>query len=132
MCRTSDSGSRKTKQYESGVRPAPNPTVDLMVLVYDDRLLVVQHLRIATPAINEILPEFRSGLSFGQTAYKYLRMINDFAKKNDLDSILPLFAEDGRVGGSEEANYQRILRAMHELTTAGLEVEYSDKSENHE
>jgi len=103
-----------------------------MVLVYDDRLLVVQHLRIATPAINEILPEFHSGLSFGQTAYKYLRMINDFAKKNDLDSILPLLAEDGRVGGSEEANYQRILRAMHELTTAGLEVEYSDKCENHE
>ena len=46
--------------------------------------------------------------------------------------ILLLLAEDGRVDGSKEADCQRILRAMHELTTAGLEVEYSDKCENHE
>ena len=115
--------------YETGVRPVPNPVVDLMVILYNDPLLGVLHLRISTPCINEILPEFRSGLPFGQTACRYYRLMNDFVTKYDQDSMLMMIAEDGRVDKSESADYEKIRLAMHEITAAGLEVEYSDKGE---
>lgn len=113
--------------YETGVRPVPNQIVDLMVMAYDDRLLAVQHLRISTPAVNVILPEFRVGLPFGQTACRLIRLMNDFVTRNDLDDLLMRIAEDGRVDDSEEADFETIRIAIHEITTAGLEVDYSEK-----
>lgn len=118
--------------YETGVRPVPNPMVDLMVNAYDDRLLMVRHMRIETPAVNTILPDFRSGLPFGQTACRYYRLMNDFVTKYDQDAMLMLIAEDGKVDNSECEDYERIRLAMHEITAAGLEVEYSDKGEKSE
>lgn len=113
--------------YETGVRPVPNPVVDLMVMAYDDRLLAVQHLRISTPAVNVILPEFRAGLPFGQTACRYYRLMNDFVTRYDQDAMLLLIAEDGKVDNSETEDYEKIRLAMREITVAGLEVDYSEK-----
>jgi transcriptional regulator with XRE-family HTH domain len=113
--------------YETGVRPVPNPVVDLMVMAYDDRLLAVQHLRISTPAVNAILPEFRTGLPFGQTALRYYRLMHDFITQYDQATLLMLIAEDGKVDKQESSDYKKILLQMHEITASGLEVEYSEK-----
>jgi hypothetical protein len=113
--------------YETGVRPVPNQIVDLMVMAYDDRLLAVQHLRISAPSVNDILPEFRSGLPFGQTACRLFRLMNDFVDKNDMDATLMMIAEDGVVDSHQEDDYVQILAALHEITTASLEVEFSEK-----
>lgn len=125
--------SRCLCDYETGVRPVPNPMVDLMVNAYDDRLLMVRHMRIETPVINTILPEFCSGLPFGQTACRLFRLMNDFVDKNDMDVTLMLIAEDGVVDGNQENDdYDRVISALHEITMAALEVEYSDKGEKSE
>lgn len=115
--------------YETGVRPVPNQIVDLMVMAYDDRLLAVQHLRISTPAVNTILPVFSSGLPFGQTTLRYYRLMHDFITQYDQATLLMLIAEDGKVDKQESSDYQKIRLQMHEITAAGLEVEYSDNGE---
>ena len=117
--------------YETGVRPVPNQIADLMVIAYNDQMLAVQHLRISAPAVNDILPDFRPGLPFGQTTLRYYRLMHDFITNYDKAALLMLIAEDGMVEKQESQAYEKIRLQMREITAAGLEVEYSDNSGNH-
>lgn len=61
---------------------------------------------------------------------RLIRLIGSFAKTGRLDDLL-LISEDGVIDTNEKPLYDAIMRELHEIVTAALELDFCTKGEKH-
>lgn len=57
---------------------------------------------------------------------RLIRLIGSFAKTGRLDDLL-LISEDGVIDTNEKPLYDAIMRELHEIVTAALELDFCTK-----
>ena len=55
---------------------------------------------------------------------RLIRLIGSFAKTGRLDDLL-LISEDGVIDTNEKPLYDAIMRELHEIVTAALELDFA-------
>lgn len=109
--------------YEQGRRRPPDSTVLRMAQIYDFPYLCYQHIQSGDLA--GVLPEV--GIrTLEHATMRLIRLIGQFAKVGRLDDLL-LISEDGVIDASEKPLYDAIMRELHEIVTAALELDFCTK-----
>ena len=57
---------------------------------------------------------------------RLIRLIGQFAKVGRLDDLL-FISEDGIIDDTEKPLYDAIMRELHEIVTAALELDFASK-----
>ena len=109
--------------YEQGRRRTPDSTVLRMAQIYDFPYLCYQHIQSGDLA--GVLPEV--GIrTLEHATMRLIRLIGQFAKVGRLDDLL-LISEDGVIDANEKPLYDAIMRELHEIVTAALELDFCTK-----
>lgn len=109
--------------YEQGRRRPPDSTVLRMAQVYDFPYLCYQHIQSGDLA--GVLPEV-GRKSLECATMRLIRLIGQFAKVGRLDDLL-FISEDGIIDDTEKPLYDAIMRELHEIVTAALELDFASK-----
>lgn len=109
--------------YEQDRRRPPDSTVLRMAQIYDFPYLCYQHIQSGDLA--GVLPEV--GIrTLEHATMRLIRLIGQFAKVGRLDDLL-LISEDGVIDATEKPLYDAIMRELHEIVTAALELDFASK-----
>lgn len=109
--------------YEQGRRRPPDSTVLRMAQAYDFPYLCYQHIQSGDLA--GVLPEV-GRKSLECATMRLIRLIGQFAKVGRLDDLL-FISEDGIIDDTEKPLYDAIMRELHEIVTAALELDFASK-----
>ena len=113
--------------YEQNRRRPPDSTVLRMAQIYDFPYLCYQHIQSGDLA--GVLPQVGCK-SLEHATMRLIRLIGSFAKTGRLDDLL-LISEDGVIDETEKPLYDAIMRELHEIVTAALELNFCEKGEKH-
>ena len=113
------------QQYEAGeIMPA-----DDIVLSMADfsglQILGTWHLRRKSQVAAAVLPEVER-LPLAQAVVQLLAAVREFSAKHHEDALLTI-AADGRVDPTEEPRFKEIVRDLHPLIQAALQIDYAEK-----
>ena len=110
------------KQYELGKRVPANAVVWQMVQIYDTSWLALEHLRDTSEALG-VLPEV-TVQSLPTAAIQLINRVLDFADRHR-DRQLLRIAEDGVIDEAERPEFDDIVRDLHGIVGAALQVKYT-------
>lgn len=113
--------------YEQDRRRPPDGTVLRMAQLYDFPYLCYQHIQSGDLA--GVLPQV-GVRTLEHATMRLIRLIGSFAKTGRLDDLL-LISEDGVIDETEKPLYDAIMRELHEIVTAALELNFCEKGEKH-
>ena len=103
--------------YEQDRRRPPDSTVLRMAQLYDFPYLCYQHIQSGDLA--GVLPRV-GHKSLECATMRLIRLIGSFAKTGRL-------SEDGVIDTNEKPLYDAIMRELHEIVTAALELDFCTK-----
>lgn len=109
--------------YEQDRRRPPDSTVLRMAQLYDFPYLCYQHIQSGDLA--GVLPQV-GHKSLECATMRLIRLIGSFAKTGRLDDLL-LISEDGVIDTNEKPLYDDLMRELHEIVTAALELDFCTK-----
>lgn len=111
--------------YEAGKITPADDIVLSMADFSGMQILGTWHLRRKSEIAAEILPPVDQ-LPLAQAVVQLLSAIRDFDDKHHADALLRI-AADGRVAPEEEARFKDIVRDLHPLIAAALQIDYAEK-----
>ncbi len=112
-------------QYEAG-RIMPADDVVLSMADFSGmQILGTWHLRRKSAVAAEILPQV-DRLPLAQAVVQLLDAIRDFDRKHHEDALLTI-AADGRVEPEEEPRFKEVVRDLHPLIRAAMQIDYAER-----
>ena len=112
-------------QYEAG-RIMPADDVVLSMADFSGlQILGTWHLRRKSAVAAEILPQVER-LPLAQAVVQLLDAIRDFDRKHHEDALLTI-AADGRVEPEEEPRFKEVVRDLHPLIRAAMQIDYAER-----
>lgn len=113
------------RKYESGEILPEDDIVLSMADFSGLQILSTWHLRRKSYVAAQVLPEVRR-LPLAQAVVQLLAAIRDFDEKHHEDALLRI-ASDGRVDPEEEQRFKQIVRDLHPLIQAAMQIDYAEK-----
>lgn len=108
------------RAYETGLRMPPMDVADLMVDVYANQALAVQHLRASAVMARELLPEVHPK-RLPEAVMGLVDKIYQFADLHR-DRALIRIAQDGVIDEAERPEYDQITRELEGIIQAALDL----------
>ena len=113
------------RKYESGEILPEDDVVLSMADFSGMQILGTWHLRRKSLVAAQVIPEVRR-LPLAQAVVQLLAAIQDFDEKHHGDALLRI-AADGRVDPEEEPRFKEIVRDLHPLIQAAMQIDYAEK-----
>ena len=113
------------RRYEAGLMMPVDDIVLSMADLSGLQILGTWHLRRKSVVAAGVLPAVQR-LPLAQAVVQLLSAIRDFDDKHHADALLRI-AADGRVAPEEEARFKDIVRDLHPLIAAALQIDYAEK-----
>lgn len=112
-------------QYEAG-RIMPADDVVLSMADFSGlQILGTWHLRRKSAVAAEILPPVER-LPLAQAVVQLLDAIREFDRKHHEDALLSI-AADGRVAAEEEPRFKEVVRDLHPLIAAAMQIDFAER-----
>lgn len=112
-------------QYEAGqVMPADDVVLSMADLS-GLQILGTWHLRRKSAVAAEVLPPVER-LPLAQAVVQLLAAIRNFSEAHHDDALLRI-SSDGRVDQEELPRFRQIVRDLHPLIQAALQIDYAEK-----
>lgn len=111
---------RSIADYETGARLPPNEVVGDMVVVYNNQVLAIQHLRASAACAREVIPEVKQ-MPLSEAALTLIDAIYDFADSR-ADRELIEIARDGHVDKEEMPRFMKIMEKLNAIAAAAIAV----------
>ena len=108
------------RAYETGQRVPPNGVVDLMVILYDNQMVGIKHLRESSPIARALVPDIPH-CSVLEASARLSNRIFAFADSH-ADRRLLRIAEDNVIDTSERVEFDAIMEDLGEIVEAALEL----------
>ena len=115
------------RQYETGQIMPSDEVVRRMIEVSTLTALGYWHLCNKSRLAADLLPEVER-LPLAQAVVQLLGRMRDFDRKHHDDDLL-VIAEDGRVDPEELPRFQQIVRDLHGIIQAALQIDYAEKGD---
>ena len=115
---------RQLARYESGETPVPDDLAYKMVRRYDSQYLAVEHLRLVSHVAAEVLPPV-TVLDLPRAAIRIINQVRRFADLHRERELLDI-AEDGVISPEERPLFDEIMKELHELVQAIMELGISE------
>ena len=115
---------RQLARYESGETPVPDDLAYAMVRCYDSQYLAVEHLRLVSHVAAEVLPPV-TVLDLPRAAIRIINQVRRFADLHRERELLDI-AEDGVISPEERPLFDEIMKELHELVQAIMELGISE------
>ena len=115
---------RQLARYESGETPVPDDLAYAMVRRYDSQYLAVEHLRLVSHVAAEVLPPV-TVLDLPRAAIRIINQVRRFADLHRERELLDI-AEDGVISPEERPLFDEIMKELHELVQAIMELGISE------
>lgn len=113
------------RKYESGEILPEDDIVLSMADFSGLQILGTWHLRRKSMVAAEILPPVER-LPLAQAVVQLLAAIRDFEVKHHADALISI-AADGLVDPTEEKRFKEIVRDLHPLICAALQIDYAER-----
>lgn len=113
--------------YEGGVNRPSDEIVLNMAAASGQQILCWWHLLQKSRVAEEILPPVER-LPLAQAVVQLLARMRDFDRLHRDDELLRI-AEDGAVDPEELPQFKAIVRDLHGIVQAALQVDYAEKEE---
>lgn len=115
------------RQYEAGeIMPADD--VVLSMADYSGlQILGTWHLRLKSQVAAAVLPPVER-LPLPQAVLQLLAAMQVFNEKHHGDALISI-AADGRVDPQEQSRFQEIVRDLHPLIQAALQIDFAEKGD---
>ena len=115
-----DISDRTLAGDETGERLPGYDTVERMAAVYGAPMLVYQHVRVANALAGKIIPPMEER-SLIELTLRLFNRIRRFSQNKSLERLMEI-AEDNRIDGTEQADFQAILLEIQGLVQYGMEL----------
>lgn len=113
------------QKYESG-EIMPEDDVVLSMADYSGmQILGTWHMRRKSAIAATVVPEVQR-LPLAQAVVQLLAAIRDFDAQHHEDALL-LIAADGRVDETEAPRYKAVVRDLHALIRAAMQIDYAEQ-----
>lgn len=113
--------------YETGANMPSDAIVLRMAEVAGQQIICYWHLLNKSRVAAELLPPAER-LPLAQAVVQLLARMRDFDRKHHDDELL-VIAEDGRVDATELPRYREIVRDLHGIIQAAIQIDYAEKEE---
>lgn len=115
------------RKYESG-EIMPEDDIVLSMADYSGlQILGTWHLRRKSAIAAQTLPPVER-LPLPQAVVQLLAAIQDFQDKHHADALLRI-AADGRVGPEELPRFRAVVRDLHPLIQAAMQIDFAERGE---
>lgn len=118
---------RSLARYESGEQRVPDDIAYQMVVLYNSQLLAVQHLRLVSHVAADLLPPV-TVLDLPRAAIRIINQVRRFAERHRERELLDI-AEDGVISLEERPLFDEIMKELHELVQAIMELGLSEEGD---
>ena len=113
--------------YESGANMPSDEIALRMAEVAGQQIICYWHLlRKSKIAASELPPVER--LPLAQAVVQLLARMRDFERNHRYDDLLQI-AEDGRVDPEELPQFKEIVRDLHGIVQAAMQIDYAERAE---
>lgn len=111
--------------YETGQNRPSDAVVLRMAEVAGQQIICYWHLLQKSRVAEELLPSTER-LPLAQAVVQLLGRMRDFDRKHHDDELL-VIAEDGQVDEVELPRFREIVRDLHGIIQAALQIDYAEK-----